>query len=599
MRTGTTFAWEPPLPFHAYRLPHFPLDVLLPPWLRGLVAAEAEATQTPVDLAAMVGLGVVALTVAGKVEVQVEPDWVEPVNTFATVVQPPGTRKSAVMAHMTAPLERWEAKQHAEVAPLIAEFEARRKIAEQVLQRALKEAADATLDERPAAEKRAEALARELAEMRPPVAPRLLADDVSPEKLASLLRDQGGRMAVLSPEGDLFDLMAGRYSKGGTPNFGVFLKGHAGDPLRVDRVGRSSEWVSHPALTLGLAVQPDVLVGLASKPGFRGRGLLGRFLYVLPPNLLGRRRIAPPPVPASVRTAYDAKIESLLAIAAESDDRGQLIAHQLKLSPAARRRLAEFQRQVEARLGDAGDLGHMTDWGGKLVGAVVRIAGILHMAQHVSDAMPSIDGVTAADTELWKCDIADSTIEAAVRLAAYLVPHAKAAFAQMGADPVVERAQHVIQWIKRSGMTTFSKRDAFQATKGYFKRVKELDPVFEVLGEHGYVREREPEARPGRGRKPSPTFEVNPQVFEASEICEDTENSENPPRLVEEPRRPTLENSGNSEDEADAQEGMEGRAAAPNSSADPYAQNSHNPQNSDQPPAQGDGGDDEEVEWSR
>jgi hypothetical protein len=82
----------------------------------------------------------------------------------------------------------------------------------------------------------------------------------------------------MSAEGDVFDLMAGRYSAKTTSNFGVYLKGHAGDPLRVDRVGRPPEFVLQPALTVGLAVQPDVIPGgLRQKPEFRGRGLLARF----------------------------------------------------------------------------------------------------------------------------------------------------------------------------------------------------------------------------------------------------------------------------------------------------------------------------------
>jgi replicative DNA helicase len=98
--------------------------------------------------------------------------------------------------------------------------------------------------------------------------------------------------------------MAGRYSVHGVGNFGVFLKGHAGDTLRVDRMGRD-EYVKSPALTLGLAVQPEVIRGLAQKQGFRGRGLLGRIIYAPPPvNLLGRRNMNPPPVPDDVRQAY-------------------------------------------------------------------------------------------------------------------------------------------------------------------------------------------------------------------------------------------------------------------------------------------------------
>jgi hypothetical protein len=215
------------------------------------------------------------------------------------------------------------------------------------------------------------------------------------------------------------------------------------------------------------------------------------------------------------------------------------------------------------------------------------------MAQYVSDTLPPIDAATPGFRESWKCDVADSTIDAAVRLADYFVPHAKAAYAQMGADPAVESAEHVLRWIKRNRVRAFSKRDAFQATKGYFKRVKELDPALEVLVEHSYVREREAKERPGPGRKASPAFDVNPQVFEASGDSEDTENSENPPRQAEQSGSSTFGNSGNSEEEAEDQGGVEGGATANNSSAHPYAQNSHNPQNSDQLPA--DGQDDVEV----
>ena len=67
--------------------------------------------------------------------------------------------------------------------------------------------------------------------------PRLLASgDVTPEKLVGLLAEQGGRIALMSPEGEAFGLMAGLY--GNAPNFEVFLKAHSGDTIRVDRVGR-------------------------------------------------------------------------------------------------------------------------------------------------------------------------------------------------------------------------------------------------------------------------------------------------------------------------------------------------------------------------
>ena len=39
--------------------------------------------------------------------------------------------------------------------------------------------------------------------------PRLVADDITPEAAASLLAEQGGRLAVLSAEGGIFTTLAG------------------------------------------------------------------------------------------------------------------------------------------------------------------------------------------------------------------------------------------------------------------------------------------------------------------------------------------------------------------------------------------------------
>ena len=46
--------------------------------------------------------------------------------------------------------------------------------------------------------------------------PRLVADDITPEAAASLLAEQGGRLAIISAEGGIFDIIAGRYSNGDT-----------------------------------------------------------------------------------------------------------------------------------------------------------------------------------------------------------------------------------------------------------------------------------------------------------------------------------------------------------------------------------------------
>src|SRR5262249_54345738 len=52
-------SWDLPLTFSEFHVPPFPLFTL-PTWLREFVGAESVATQTPADLAAMLGLDVLA-----------------------------------------------------------------------------------------------------------------------------------------------------------------------------------------------------------------------------------------------------------------------------------------------------------------------------------------------------------------------------------------------------------------------------------------------------------------------------------------------------------------------------------------------------------
>jgi replicative DNA helicase len=491
--------WEPPVPFDEFGLPPFPTDAL-PNWLRDFVEAEARATQTPPDLAAMQSLSCLGACCAKTVEVLVKEGYREPVNVFTMTALPPGNRKSQVFHDTIAPLEEREAEQAEALRNAIAEAQNRYKILEQALQKAQADAARAGPDARAERTQAATALAQELAAARVPVPPRLVADDTSAERLATLMQEQGGRMAVMSPEGDAFELMAGRYSNSnnGAPNFAVYLKGHAGDTLRVDRVKRPPEYVQKPALTLGLAVQPDVLRGLMKTPGFRGRGLLGRFLYALPRSWLGARDTDPPSVAPAVRAHYRDRIRALLHLQPGADAAGHPTPHLLQLSPAARARIRAFAAWLEPQLAEFGALGHMADWAGKLAGAAVRVMGLLHMAAHAGDEAP------------WATPIHGATAESAIRIAHYLIPHARAAFAEMGGNPVVQDARHLLGWIQRQEAATVTKREIFEGTKGRFPRVSALEPAIALLVEHGFLRERPQEDRPGPGRKPSPVYEVHP-----------------------------------------------------------------------------------------
>jgi replicative DNA helicase len=315
-------------------------------------------------------------------------------------------------------------------------------------------------------------------------------------------------------------LLAGRYNQTAGPNLGVYLKGHAGDLLKVDRRGRPPEYVQRPCLTIGLTVQPEVLQGLAGRPGFHGRGLLARFLYSLPASLVGRRQAGAPPVPESVADRYTLELQALaasLTIPAADDPT------MLTLDPHADELLLDFERDLEPRLAaNSGDLAHLAGWAAKLAGATCRLAALLHLAEHLRDG--------------WARPIGAETFAAAIRLADYLVDHARAVFDLMGADPRVGDARWLLDWISRTNQVQFSRRDAHQAARGRFRKATELEPALRLLEEHGYLRRVDPEPSQdpyGRGRPASPRFVVNP-LHPSSETTETTETPAEPVSVVSE-----------------------------------------------------------------
>ena len=186
-----------------------------------------------------------------------------------------------------------------------------------------------------------------------PKAPQVWGDDITPENLGTVMADNGERMAILSDEAGLFEMMGGRYS-GGIPNIDIYLQNHAGSSVRVNRGSRPPVFLQNPVLTIGISPQPDVLRGLTEKPSFRGRGLLARFLYALPASNLGRRTGEGRPVPENVRRGYAERIEAILSYPMATDRNGEPCPHTLRLSPEAFTAWAAFWQKVEASMGPGG-----------------------------------------------------------------------------------------------------------------------------------------------------------------------------------------------------------------------------------------------------
>jgi hypothetical protein len=135
----------------------------------------------------------------------------------------------------------------------------------------------------------------------------------------------------------------------------------------------------------------------------------------------------------------------------------------------------------------------------------------LHLVQHYTHKQP------------WTIPISVETVLAAWAIGTYLKDHALATYAMMGADPKVSMAQRLLRWIERHQRKEFSLRDCHQHHRNVVKP-DDLLPGLDILEGRGFIR-RVPTPDPsGPGRRPSPTFEVNPKIWTYTQNSQNSQN---------------------------------------------------------------------------
>lgn len=476
--------WPLPTPISRDQAPEpFPI-VVFPKWIRDQIEQAAAEMQLDPDLPAMLALGALSTVLGGRAKVTVSGSYEEPVNLYLVVALPPGAGKSPVFKMMLeralGAFERELDEGGARDRELAGYL---RKAAEKALDRAIQSGeTDAIRDAHDELDSHVE-----------PVRPKLFVDDVTTEKLAMLMRDQGGRLALISAEGGLFDQMTGRYSEGA--NLDPYLFAWSGDTVRVDRVGRDEVRVYDPALTIALTVQPAVIEKLAEKPELRGRGLTARFMFSYPTDRVGDRDFdEESSYSKEVELTYSNELLDLARVARMHHETDPL---PLRLDPEAARLIRAMKNEHEPRLRFGGDLYEMREWVTKAQSSTVRVAGLLHLAERTGELV-----------------IGPETVRKALLVLDYWIAHARRVHDLFSADEELSLARrlldHVLLRVDPGG--TFTLRDVTQWSRtGEFNRTeKVIGPISELV-ELGYFRpEFEEPLVPRRGR----TFEftVNPRT---------------------------------------------------------------------------------------
>ena len=461
-------------------LPSFPVDAL-PDVIRRYVSAVAEHSQTAPDMAAVISLGVLAICLQGKYKVEGTPGYYEPLSLYTVVIAAPGERKSSVMRDMTKYLYEYEQEYNQARSSEIRENRQQRESLERQIAGIQKKLERAENRELELELRHLQGQLEDTPDLKPV---RFFADDCSSEALTSLMAANGGVFSVISTEGGIFDVMAGRYSN--KANIDIWLKGHCGDAIYVDRMTRDPECILHPALSAILSIQPSVLDEIMSNTTMTGRGLIARFLYSSPPSRIGGRTFRTPSVSPEVSAAYRNLIFHLMALPITEEPQT------LHLSEKAFDLMADYFQEHEKFL--AGEGQAISDWASKYIGAVLRIAGLLH----------------GADMDDGDREISVSTMNQAIQIGKYFLAHSTYAYSMMGTDLSIQKAKFVMAKLKKKNISTIKRSDLFQMCRGkFFKKTEEIFPTLELLEGHGYLRLEEPE-RQSVGRPADVRIFVNP-----------------------------------------------------------------------------------------
>ena len=313
--------------------------------------------------------------------------------------------------------------------------------------------------------------------------PRFLIDPPAAlTREAFLLR---GALAPFSGSGGILRDLAGRNSVALREEMRILEAAHEGRTTTVQQ-GKKYFQVKGPAAACGLAIEPALLVDLAKNRRFAGKSLLNRFLFALPASTLGNREPAAAALPELAAVEYRMAMRNLLTLT------GDWI---MTLAPEAAQLLRSFEVEIEPQLAKKGTLAGLPQWGALLPSSVLRLAGILHL--FTSDpATP----------------VGERSMQGAIEIGRYLIPHATAAFERMGLleagpeDDVVI----LIRWLENQKQRTISVRDVHQSLRRKLSP-EQIEAGFDDLAKRGYVR-RNRDAASG-GRPYSPHYDVSPAVF--------------------------------------------------------------------------------------
>lgn len=478
------------IPFDQHQTPDIPAE-LLPVGLAGFVRNISEVLSVPPAMPVMAALGMVSAGISKKFVVSPKPDWMEPVNIYSLTAMPPASNKSQVLKYLKSPVDEWEEKEAIRVIPEREKAFIELKLLEAELskQYSVIKGKKSKASEVNVAKEAVVGIEEQIKAKKDslPMLPQIYTTDATPEAIAELVHEQNGRLGIISDEGGITEVLSGLYN-GGNANIDIILKGIDGGATRIKRANR--DYKLNPYLTLVLIIQPQVLANMADKKAFTGNGALERYLYALPIGNVGYRTFRDTKIDGHLQTRYSNLIYNLLCIPMPEKP------HCLTLDTPSKEMFHNFRTEIERELRADGKLYICIGWGGKLAGYTLRLAGLMHVAEH-----DNIDHLI----------IQKNTMKNAITLARLLMEHTVTAYNMMGADAETKDAKSILEWLMAVRVTRFTKSEIINAMKNMQAGKKDnLKKALQLLVEYNVLSEAHVDYST---KKPTDVYFVNSEIY--------------------------------------------------------------------------------------
>jgi hypothetical protein len=293
----------------------FPVEVF-PTDLRYIIDQLHTCLDFPIDYIGSSILYAASLSIGNAYRVEVKRGWSESAMLYMAISGRAGTNKSAPLSWALKPITLQDQKSHKIHLEKLKYYEAAKEMTK-------KEREESGIDE-----------------IEKPIIRKYLLSDFTPEALTQVHKGNLRGIGVYSDELAGWFKNFNRYSKGSEQQF--WLSVWSGKAINIDRKGGEPVYIASPHIPVIGTIQTALLRDLGAD-GRDKSGFLDRMLFVINPQIK-KPYWSDTDIDTQVSVKYREIIQHLLDIPYEIDQDGNYQSKVLRLSPAAKDRLYEWQR---------------------------------------------------------------------------------------------------------------------------------------------------------------------------------------------------------------------------------------------------------------